>query len=66
MGVGKPRKTHRVEPVEDPVPKEQPQEPSKQRPPPKAPSQPIELPARRGQGRSGPNRLGSALLEPGE
>jgi hypothetical protein len=46
MDVGKPKKTHRVEPVEEPVPREQPQEPSKQRPPTEAPSQPVELPAR--------------------
>jgi hypothetical protein len=44
MDVGKPKKTHRVEPVEDPVPKEKPQEPepSKQRPPAEAPSKPVE------------------------
>jgi hypothetical protein len=46
MDVGKPKKTHRVEPIEDPVPKEHPQEPSKERPPTEAPSQPVELPAR--------------------
>jgi hypothetical protein len=48
MDVGKPKKTHRVEPVEDPVPKEQPQEPgpSKQRPPAKAPLGPVKPPAR--------------------
>ncbi len=46
MDVGRPKKTHQVEPVEDPVPKEQPQEPSKEGPPAEAPSQPVELPAR--------------------
>ncbi len=46
MDVGKPKKTHQVEPLEDPVPKKQPQEPSKERPPAEAASQPAELPAR--------------------
>jgi hypothetical protein len=46
MDVGKPKRTHRVEPLKDPVPKEQPEEPSKQRPPTEAPSQPAALPAR--------------------
>jgi hypothetical protein len=48
MNVGKPKKTYRVEPVEDPVPKEQPQEPepSNPRPPAEAPSKPVKLPTR--------------------
>jgi hypothetical protein len=41
MDVGKPKKIHRVEPVEDPVPQEQPQEPPEERPA-EAPSQPVE------------------------
>jgi hypothetical protein len=46
MDAGKPKKSHLVEPLEDPVPKKQPQEPSKGRPPAEAPPQPVEGPAR--------------------
>jgi len=41
MDVGKPKKIHRVEPVEDPVPQEQPQAPPEERPA-EAPPQPVE------------------------
>ncbi len=41
MDVGKPKKIHRVEPVEDPVPQEQPQEPPEEQPA-EAPPQPLE------------------------
>jgi hypothetical protein len=44
MDVGKPKKVYRVEPVEDPVPREQPPEAPKERPA-EAPSQSVETPA---------------------